>query len=348
MPEPVGPELVVRAPGRVNLMGDHTDYVGGLALPMAIDLATTVAGHRVRDRVRLSSEGFEGIVELVRDEHGRWPTTVASTLPAWGRYVAAVVAELEPATGFEGVITTTLPVGAGLSSSAALEVAVALACLDDQARAQLGPLDLAQACQRAEHRASGVPCGLMDQLISVNARAGSALLVDFASLDTEPVPLPEAATVVVVHSGQARRLEDSPYAARIGEVEATQRQIGPLRHATLADVATVSDPAARARGRHVVTENARVRAFARALGDHDLVAAGAIMAESHASNRDDFEASTPVVDQLVERLSATPGVYGARLVGGGFGGCVVALTEPGALEEGWTVRPSAGATVTSV
>ena len=340
------PELVVRAPGRVNLIGDHTDYVGGLALPMAIDLVTTVVGRRVPERVRLRSDGFDGVVDLVRGDDGRWPTTLPPTVPDWGRYVAAVLTELEPATGFDGVVSTTLPVGAGLSSSAALEVAVALACLGDQARRELGPLGLAQACQRAEHRASGVPCGLMDQLTSVSGVSGHALLIDFGSLATELVPIPESATVVVVHSGDARRLEDSAYGDRRREVEAAQRQIGPLRHATLADVAAVADPAARARARHVVTENARVRAFATALRDGDLATAGAIMAESHASNRDDFEASTPQVDRVVDRLAAVPGVHGARLVGGGFGGCVVALTEPGALHEGWTVRACAGASVT--
>ncbi len=267
-------------------------------------------------------------------------------MPGWGRYVAAVLAELEPATGFDGVVSTTLPVGAGLSSSAALEVAVALACLGDQPRRELGPLRLAQACQRAEHRASGVPCGLMDQLTCVAGVAGHALLIDFGSLATELVPIPESADVVVVHSGRARRLEDSAYGDRRREVEAAQRQIGPLRHATPADVAAVADPVARARARHVVTENARVRAFAAALREDDLATAGAIMAESHASNRDDFEASTPEVDRVVERLAGVPGVHGARLVGGGFGGCVVALTEPGALHEGWTVRASAGASVT--
>ncbi len=374
--------VVVRAPGRVNLMGDHTDYVGGLALPMAIDLATTVVGRRMPGRVHLTSDGFAGTVELDQAADGSWPPTAAATAgatapsaePGWGRYVAAVVAELVPAHGFEGVVSTTLPVGAGLSSSAALEVAVALALVGDQpAEASAGqpvgaagddptgtsrdtrlrpfgaagwsPLALAQACQRAEHRASGVPCGLMDQLTAVAGVAGHALLVDFTTLEADPVPVPEEATIVVVHSGQSRRLEDSAYGVRRQEVEAAQRQIGPLRQATLADVATVTDPAARARARHVVTENARVGAFAAALRQHDLTTAGTIMGESHVSNRDDFEASTPVVDDLVDRLGRTPGVHGVRLVGGGFGGCVVALTEPGALDEGWTVRPSAGASI---
>ena len=152
---------------------------------------------------------------------------------------------------------------------------------------------------------------------------------------------------MVVHSGQQRRLADSAYADRRRQVEAAERQIGPLRDATLADLGGVADRTERARARHVVTENARVRAFADALRGDDPVTAGAVMAESHASNRDDFEASTPVVDALVERLAARPGVYGVRLVGGGFGGCVVALTEPGALDEGWTVVASAGASVTT-
>jgi galactokinase len=337
----------VRAPGRVNLIGDHTDYVGGLALPMAIDLGTTIVGRPSNDLVALTSEGFAGTARVERDADGIWRPTPAPDGATWGRYVEAVVAELEPDRGFEGVVSTSLPVGAGLSSSAALEVAVALALGADQPPRPLDPIGLAQACQRAEHRASGVPCGLMDQLTSIAGQEGHALLVDFRSLAVEPVPIPTSVAVVVVHSGQQRRLADSAYADRRRQVEAAERQIGPLRDATLADLVGVGDRSERARARHVVTENARVRAFAEALRHDDPVTAGAIMAESHTSNRDDLEASTPVVDALVQRLAARPGVFGVRLVGGGFGGCVVALTEPGALDEGWTVVASAGASVTT-
>jgi galactokinase len=330
-------ELIVWAPGRVNLMGDHTDYIGGLALPMAIHLGTTITGRALDGRVRLESEGFEGTVDLALGPDLPRPEDV---LPVWGRYVATVAAKVQPARGFEGRITTTIPIGAGLSSSAALEVAVARA-LD----ATLVGTDLALACQAAEHAASGVPCGVMDQLTAIAGTEGHALLVDFRALTWELVAVPPSVEVVVVHSGQTRELAGSEYGNRIGEVTAAEREIGPLRDATLDDVRAIRDPKARARARHVVTEIERVRAFARALSSEDMSAAGAIVAESFISNRDDFEASTPIVDTLVERLSATPGVWGARLVGGGFGGCVVALTEPGALDEGWVVRPAGGARV---
>ena len=329
--------LEVWAPGRVNLMGDHTDYIGGLALPMAIHLGTTITGRALDDHIRLESEGFDGKVDV--DLRTGEPRTDVP-LPTWGRYVAAVAAHVQPTRGFEGHITTTIPIGAGLSSSAALEVAVASAL-----GSSLVGNDLALACQRAERAASGVPCGVMDQLTSIAGVEGHALLVDFRALTYELVAVPPSVEVVVVHSGQTRELANSEYAKRIGEVAAAEREIGPLRDATLDDVRTIRDPKARARARHVVTEIERVRVFAAALSSEDLPTVGAVIGESFESNRDDFEASTPIVDALVERLCATPGVWGARLVGGGFGGCVVALTEPGVLDEGWVVRAGGGARV---
>ena len=274
------------APGRVNLIGDHTDTTGGLVLPMAVDLATTVTGEVGGHQVVLTSatEADPAAVPLE-------VTDPAAVTPAWARYVAGVVAELRPAAGFTGTVTTTLPVGAGLSSSAALEVAVALALGFEGT-----PLELAELTRRAEHRASGVPCGIMDQLASAAGVAGHALLIDCHALTVEPVPLPEGLEVRVVHSGQPRELAGSAYAERTA-----------------------------------------------ALRSGDLAALGPLMAASHASLRDDFEVSTPVLDALVDRLTSTPGVLGARLTGAGFGGCVVALTEPGALEEGWKVEAAQGA-----
>jgi galactokinase len=321
------------APGRVNLVGDHTDTTGGLVLPLAIHLGTTVEVEPGGDEVRLRS-GAE-------DEPAVVPLDVAdpaAVSPPWARYVAGVVAEVRPATGATGTVTTTLPVGAGLSSSAALEVAVALA---------LGyagsPVEVALACQRAEHAASGVPSGIMDQLSSAAGVAGSALLIDCSTLDRRPVPLPGQAEVVVVHSGEARALAGSAYAERRRQCEAAEAEIGPLRWASLDAVASVGDPTARRRARHVVTENARVREVAAALDAGDLPAAGRAMAASHASLRDDFEVSTPALDRLVAELAATPDVFGARLTGAGFGGCAVALTRPGAVSRGWVVRAVDGA-----
>jgi galactokinase len=233
--------------------------------------------------------------------------------------------------------------GVGLSSSAALEVAVALA---------LGfrgtPLELAELCRVAEHRATGVPCGLMDQWTSAAGIAGHALLLDFTAETLSPVAVPDDVVVVVVPSGQTRSLTTSAYRERAEETAAAAREVGPLADARLDDLVTIDDPVVRRRARHVITENARVLAFAEALGRADVVAAGHLMDESHRSLRDDYEVSTPRLDDLVASLQAQPGVLGARLTGAGFGGCAVALVEAGAADrgrllDGWQVTPSAGA-----
>lgn len=329
--------IVAYSPGRVNLIGDHTDYSGGLVCPMAIDLGTTVRVERGGTAVRLTSEAEAepAAVPLAVED----PAAVA---PPWARYVAGVVAELRPREGARGTVTTTLPVGAGLSSSAALQLAVALALGADDA----DPVGLAALCQRAEQVASGVPCGIMDQLVCAAGTAGHASLIDCTSHAVVPVPIPPGVEIVVIHSGQSRTLVGSEYAARRSAVEAAARALGaPLREAP--DVSALDDPVLRRRARHVVTENQRVRDFVAALAAGDAAGAGTLMAASQASLRDDFEVSTPVVDALVARVTATPGVWGARMTGAGFGGCVVALTVPGALAglPGWVVTASAGARV---
>ncbi|HEX8004786.1 MAG TPA: galactokinase family protein [Mycobacteriales bacterium] len=321
------------APGRVNLIGDHTDYAGGLACPMAIDLGTTVVLRRGGDVVSLVSEGHP--------EPACVPLSVTSpgdVRPSWARYVAAVVAEVRPPVGGTGTVSTTLPLGAGLSSSAALELALALA---------LGfsgsPMDLALLGQRAEHAAVGLPSGLLDQMSSAFGRAGHAMVLDFTTHGVSYVPLPPDVEVVVVDSGQPRELAGSEYADRRADTERAAATIGPLAAATLDDVEKLDDPLLRRRARHVVTENARVRSFAAALAAGDLPLAGRLMRESHASLAEDFEVSTPAIDRLVEKVGETDGVYGVRMTGGGFGGCLVALTAPGVLTTGWTVRAVDGA-----
>jgi galactokinase len=323
----------------VNLIGDHTDYTGGLVLPMAIDRWTTIRGKRGGDEVVMRSDSEPDIARLPLDL-----SEPEAVTPGWARYVAGVIAEMRPSVGFVGDITTTIPIGAGLSSSAALEVAtaVALGWTGDS-------LDLAQLCRRAEQRASGVPCGIMDQLVCAEGGEGGALLIDCSNLTRQKVivPLPADVDVVVVHSGEARSLADSSYAERVRECAVAEAVIGPLRTATVEDVDRIDDVIVRARARHVVTENARVRAFAVALEASDLDAAGQLMDASHASLRDNYEVSTPTLDALAEQLRARPGVYGARLTGAGFGGCVVALCEAGAVRDvGWIVRPTIGASVT--
>ena len=327
------------APGRVNLIGDHTDHTGGFVLPMAIDRATTVEGHRNQGRtVRLRSR--QEPVEAL------FPVTTPNPQalhPPWARYVAGVARAIGAETGFDGEVRSTVPVGAGLSSSAALEVAAALALGFEGS-----PVELARACQEAEHVATGVPCGIMDQLASAAGVEGHALLVDCAAASYEPVPMPEGVAVHVVHSGQPRRLAASPYAARRAQCEEAARLVGrPLRDAEVGDLAAIADDEVRRRARHVVTENRRVLDCAGALRAGDVEAAGRLMTESHASLRDDYEASTDALDALVDALVATPGVLGARLTGAGWGGCAIALVRDGARlpVEGWPVRPSGGATV---
>lgn len=317
-----------RAPGRVNLIGDHTDYTGGLVFPMAIDRWTEVSGV-VADRIRLTSYHDEQPVDLPLD-----PPPVSA---GWGRFVAAVAAEVRPTFGIEGVVQTTIPVGAGLSSSAALELTLALA---------LGfegpPLALAQLGRRAEHRATGVPCGIMDQLCIAAAKDGHATIIDCHSFDVSHVPIPGDVEIVVSFVAH-RELEASGYAHRVAECAAAELVVGPLRTAALADIAAIEDPKVRRRARHVITENQRVRDFAAALSLEDYKSAGELMVESHLSLRDDFETSTDAMDRTQGEILRQRGVLGARMTGGGFGGCIVSLCEPGAKLDGWRVRPVAGA-----
>ncbi len=321
------------APGRVNLIGDHTDYTGGFVLPMAVHLGTTVDAERSGDQVQLTSDQEPDAAVVALDEGD--PQAVE---PSWARYIAGVVAEVRPRTGLRGRVGSTLPVGAGLSSSASLEVAVACALGYDGT-----PLELARACQRAEQRASGVPCGIMDQLTSAAGRAGCALLIDCSDFSIRPIRRPDGLDVVAVHSGQARRLIGSAYTERKADCDEAARLIGPLRHASVADLTCIRDRRIRRRARHVITENARVLAFAEAWQEGAMGTAGELMEASHASLRDDFEVSTPALDALVDLLRSTPGVLGARLTGAGFGGCAVALAEPGALAMGWRLDAAGGA-----
>ncbi len=348
--------ITASAAGRVNLIGDHTDYMGGLVFPMAIDLNTTLEVLVGGTSIRLTSDaGFDplDIALPASDPSGVRPT--------WGRYVAAVAEQAGSRNGFSGTVRTTIPVGAGLSSSAALEVATALVLrasadssgglgttyLDERAR-----VDLAKACQRAEHAAVGVPSGIMDQLSICVGRAGMAMLIDCATLEVKHVALPGDVAVWVLDSGQARELAGSSYAERRASAEAAARIVGPLPEADPSDLDALENPLVRRRARHVVGECERVRAFSSALAAGDLTTLGVLMIESHRSLRDDYEVSTPALDQLVDSLTAISGVYGARLTGAGFGGCVVVLADPVLdlaetypTHRAWCVKPSDGMTV---
>ena len=333
-------DITVWAPGRVNLIGDHTDYAGGLVLPMAVQLGTTVTAERDEagsgpGRLVLRSDRLDGTVDVALPV-----TDAAAVQPAWGRYAAGVAQELGTTIGLDGTIRSDLPIGGGLSSSASLEVAIALAL-----GAEGPPLDIARLCRRAEAAATGVPCGIMDQLAVAAGVDGHALLIDCSTEEVTPVRVPAAAAVWVLDSGRSRELAGSEYAVRRAQSESAAALVGPLPHARMADIAAIADPVLRARARHIRTECDRVRAFAAAIAAEDLVRAGELMVESHRSLRDDYEVSTPALDELVDRLVGTPGVHGARLTGAGFGGCVVALADRGVRLEGTRVRPTVGATV---
>jgi len=295
----------VWAPGRVNLIGEHTDYSGGLVLPVAIQLGVTLRVAGIADELVLESESFGAAPPLAADGSGE--------ASGWSRYALAVAAELaalgRPPVGLRGELRSNLPAGAGLSSSAALEVAVALA-LCEVAGWRIEPMDLAEACRRAEFRAVGAPVGILDQAASLLGREGYAVLLDCGTLEHRPVRVPQEAALVLVDSGVEHSHEISGYAQRRAELEAGMEQ----------------------RVRHVRTENERVRAFVGAFERDDLAEAGQLLLQSHASLRDDYEVSTPELDRLVERACAA-GAYGARLVGGGFGGSILALSDRGHAEE---------------
>jgi galactokinase len=313
----------VWAPGRINLIGEHTDYSGGLALPAAIELGLSVQIHEPSDQIRLFSDTFGAAHPFAADGSG-------PPAQGWARYGQAVAAELDAIgrspVGLTASISSSLPPDAGLSSSAALEVAIALA-LCSVADFHVDPFELAQACRRAEQRAVGVPCGILDQAACVFGEEDAAILIDCASLQRTLVPVPAEAAFLVIDSGVSRRLEDTGYATRRSELEMALAAIGveSPRELTIHDLEPLEPRPAR-RLRHVITENERVRQFATALDSHDLQLAGRIMSASHESLRADYEVSLPEIDRLVDEVQEY-GALGARLLGGGFGGAVIALVE---------------------
>ncbi|MGX6508789.1 galactokinase [Rhodococcus sp. SJ-2] len=317
-----GPDGIWCAPGRVNLIGEHVDYAGGLCLPMAIPQVTAAAVRRRTDgRLRLYSPGF-GVVDVEQGDR----------VDGWGAYIAGVIRSLDP-PGFRGAdiaIASEVPVGAGLSSSAALEGAVALALAD-----MCGlPVDddgrdvLARACVRAENDYVGAPTGGMDQQIALRGRAGHALLLDCTDGHVEHIPVDTAAaglTVLVVDTGTGHRLVDGQYGSRRAAVEEAAGLLGrPLRE--VESVSALDDAMLQRRARHVVTEIARVRTAADALRSGRVRDLGPLFDASHRSLRDDFEVSCAELDSAVDAATAA-GALGARMVGGGFGGSAIALCE---------------------
>jgi galactokinase len=317
-----------RAPGRVNLIGEHTDYNEGLVLPAAVDLdcrvrVTATAGGRLTARSRNL------------DHERSWPLNGFERHGDWGDYVAGVAVELQklrvrlPACQLE--IHSTVPIGAGLSSSAALEVSVALA-LSGLAGADLPPLEIARLCHRAEVGFVGLQCGIMDQFISLLARQDHALRLDCRSLAYRATPLPGGCEIVTVNTLVRHELAASEYNLRREECRRAEVLLGhALRDATLDQIEALPEPERR-RARHVISENLRVDQFIHACSVGDLAYAGELMYQSHASLRDDYQVSCPELDFLVEAARRIAGVWGARMMGGGFGGSTINLVRPDASE----------------
>jgi galactokinase len=339
--DPTG-AVVARAPGRVNLIGEHTDYNDGFVLPTTIDRHIEVVARRRSDRhVRIVAADLDERRELDLDK----PIDYANS--GWLPYVLGVVHELEQRgriqTGVDVVFRGTVPRGAGLSSSAALEVATALA-LDTVFNLWLNPVEMARLCRDVEHRYAGVRCGIMDQFASRLGRSDHALLIDCRSLDARHVPMPlDGHRLVIVDSGIRRELADSAYNQRRTECEEAVTRL----HDVDASITSLRDvtpdklskheirlpPDLFARCRHVVSENHRVLEACERLATGDLPAFGRLMNASHLSLRNDFEVSHPALDRLVEEAHRVEGVLGSRLTGAGFGGCTVNLVAESALSE---------------
>ncbi|HET8893350.1 MAG TPA: galactokinase family protein [Gaiellaceae bacterium] len=325
----------VWAPGRVNLIGEHTDYSGGLVLPIAIQLGLTLEVEPHGPQVVAQSDAFGATQPIEPDGSG-------TATQGWGRFAQAVARELNDLgrapVGMKATISSSLPAGAGLSSSAALEVGLAIA-LCAVAEFELEPFELAAACCRAEERAVGVPCGILDQAACVLGERDAAILLDCASLGHGLLEVPPDAGFLIIDSGIRRELEHTGYSQRRQELETALAQLGAAspRELTI-DQLDLSDPLSRRRLRHVITENARVEQFAEAFASDDLLAAGALLSASHASLRDDYEVSLPELDALAAAAEEC-GALGARLMGGGFGGSILALVEaPRAVEIAERIR----------
>jgi len=323
-------EIESEAPGRVNLIGEHTDYNEGFVLPVAIDRTVSVAAARaVGTTVRVYAAVFDA-----RDEW-RIDAPRRTGRREWRDYVRGVVWALLDAgyrlRGADLAIGGDVPLGSGLSSSAALEVAVAGA-ICALSELEIDPQRLSLLCQKAENQFVGVQSGIMDQLAAACSRDGHAMLIDCRSLDLDLVPLPEDVAIVVVDSKVPRRVGETPYNQRREECTAAAQALGvaSLRDAAISDAERLPEPLRR-RTRHVVLENQRVLEAAEALRSANPARLGGLMYESHESLREDFEASTRELDLLVELASRTKGVLGARLTGAGFGGCTVNLVERNAV-----------------
>jgi galactokinase len=332
------PRWMVAAPGRVNLIGEHTDYNEGFVLPMAIERYMVIAADRNQDRE----------VTLHSNTNGETATfsvraPISPGEPGWSNYVRGVVAGFQQrgaVKGFNAVIESTLPYGGGVASSAALEVAAAT-LLETISGRKLDRTDKALLCQKAEHDFAGVPCGIMDQFTSVLARENHALLLDCRSRETTSVRMDDpSVTVVVINTHVRHKLADGEYARRRAECELAARilNVPALRDASLPALLTARKampPVVFRRARHVITENARTLQAAKAIQDRRWDKVGELMYASHDSLRDDYEVSCAELDAVVQIAKSIPfkdGVIGCRMTGAGFGGCAVSLVRTDALK----------------
>ncbi len=335
------PDVVVRAPGRVNLIGEHTDYNDGFVLPVAVDRAAWVAARAIDDPWATIRA-----VDMRNEEAIFTVASVPASVGGWADYPKALVwAFLERGlhpVGLEAVLTSNVPVGAGMSSSAALELAFAEAWAA-LSGFEIEPRELAVLCQQAENEYVGVNCGIMDQMISACGKAGHALMMDTRDLKHRYVPIPEGLALVVADSQVRRSLSNSAYNARRGECEQAvsllkqhKPDIASLRDVTFQDLQRYGKHLPETllrRARHVVTENQRVLHVAKALYKKNLDEVGVLLVDGHRSLRDDYEVSLPQLDVLVEAAIEVEGCYGARLTGAGFGGCVIALVAEDATDD---------------
>lgn len=336
------PQLAACAPGRVNLIGEHTDYNEGFVLPMALPMVTVVVGKQ--------TSGHEAsIVTLNKDADQPWrvdlnlKTELVSGPPRWANYVKGVLHHYRasPVPGFNAVITSSVPLGGGLSSSASLEVAF-YSFLQ-----QLKPDDgddvaKAVACQKAEHSHAGVPCGIMDQFVSVLGKKGHALLIDCRSLEAKPVPLLDTNLVILITNSNVKHsLTGSEYPTRRRQCEQSAAILGKnsLREATMKELEDAKgnlDEVTYKRASHVIAEIERTEKATEALKSADYKEVGKLMVESHNSLRDLYEVSCPELDELVAAALEVEGVFGSRMTGGGFGGCTVSLLQAHAVDK--TIR----------
>lgn len=333
------PPPVYRAPGRVNLIGEHTDYNLGYVMPIAMEMACFIAAAH-------SNDGMFRVYSQNMDQREEWPVSELGSLSPkrhWTDYVVGIVQQVQrlglSVEGMNLAIYSTVPVGSGLSSSAAIEVATALAVLNGR---ELDRIDLAKLAQRAEREFVGMPCGIMDQYVSVFGESGKAIRIDCRTVTHEAVELPEGLTILAVNSMVKHDLGASEYPVRVREcaeavsaIQTAYPEVASLRDVSseMLDRVSASMPEkVYRRARHVVTEDERVMKFTAACAREDCFEMGRLFLASHRSLQQDYEVSSEELDFLVDTASDFSGVYGSRMTGGGFGGCTVNLISPERVE----------------